>query len=211
MDEAEDHRRFAPSTARNRDVIRDVFLAHAPTQGRVLEIAGGAGEHAVHIASDAPNLTWFVGDPDETARRSIRAWIDHAGLENIRGPHAIDAARDDWGLDAYAPVDMIVSINMIHIAPFEACEGLVRGASEHLAHDGKLFLYGPYRRHGEHTALSNAAFDESLRMRDPRWGIRDLDTEIIPLCAKHGLELQQVVEMPANNFVIIFGKSKKDI
>lgn len=197
-------RQLSPSSARNRDAILGVFLAQMPHEGRVLEIGSGTGEHAVHIAARLPQLSWFPGDPDAAARRSIAAWIAHTGLANIRPPHALDVALADWTRDAPRPVEAIVSINMIHIAPLAAAAGLIAGAGEILAHGGKLFLYGPFSRSGAHTAPSNAAFDASLKARDPSWGVRDLERDIVPLAEKAGLALDAAIAMPANNFSVIF-------
>jgi len=199
-------RLFSPSAARNREAILEVFLAHMPQAGMVLEIGSGTGEHAVHIAAHLPELTWLPGDPDETSRASISAWIAETGLANIAAPHAIDVTIADWAKAVSRPIDAIVSINMIHIAPFAAAEGLIAGAGEILREGGKLFLYGPFSRNGEHTAPSNAAFDASLKARDPSWGVRDLENDIVPLAEKAGLSLEDVVSMPANNFSVIFAR-----
>jgi SAM-dependent methyltransferase len=197
---------YSPSAARNRDPIRDVFLQTMPRSGRILEIGGGTGEHAVHLAAALPEVDWRTGDPDESARASIAAWIADAGLPNLRGPHAIDVTALAWSVEDDAPFDGLVSINMIHIAPFEAARGLFAGAKRLLRPGGRLFLYGPFSRAGAHTAPSNAAFDESLKARDARWGVRDLEHDIAPLAQENALEQIHLVEMPANNFAAIFRK-----
>lgn len=197
---------FSPSTARNREPIRAAFLRTMPKFGRILEVGGGTGEHAVFLASALPEIEWRTGDPDETARASIAAWIADAGLPNLSGPHAIDAAAPAWGVEGEAQFDGLVSINMIHIAPFDAARGLFAGAGRLLRPGGKLFLYGPFSRGGVHTAPSNQAFDESLKSRDERWGVRDLEHDIAPLAQKNALEQCDLVEMPANNFAVIFRK-----
>ncbi len=204
---AEGAKMYSPSTARNRDLIRDAFLATMPQEGNILEVGGGTGEHAVHLAGALPKANWFTGDPDETARASIAAWIAEAGLDNLQGPHAIDVAARDWDAVLAAPYDGVVSINMIHIAPFNAAEGLFAGAGRLLRPAGKLFLYGPFSRNGVHTAASNEAFDQSLKSRNARWGVRDLERDIAPLAQKNSLRLEKVVEMPANNFSVIFRKN----
>jgi len=201
---ADSDRLYAPAAARNRDAIRDVFLHYMPRVGRILELASGSGEHAVHVAAAAPDLHWFPGDPDETARGSIRAWIVASGLRNVAEPHATDAAAPIWPVEADAPFDGIVSINLVHIAPFDAARGLFAGAGRLLSPGGKLLLYGPFAREGRHTAPSNAAFDASLRSRDPRWGVRDLERDLLPLADSHGLALAAVIPMPANNLSVIF-------
>ena len=199
-------RLFSPSVARNRDPIRDVFLKHMPQGGKALEIGGGTGEHAAHLAAALPDLHWTTGDPDPAARRSIAAWIADAGLHNLAGPHAIDVTAAAWGVEETAPFDAVISINMIHIAPFAAAQGLFAGAGRLLAGGGKLFLYGPFSRKGVHTAPSNEAFDPSLKMRNPDWGVRDLEHDIAPLAQKYALSLETIVEMPANNLSVIFRK-----
>lgn len=204
--ESDEDRLFSPSAARNRDAIRDAFTNLMPSSGKILEIAGGTGEHAVHIASGIPELDWLTGDPDETARRSIAGWIAASALPNLRGPHKIDVTAPLWGVEDEAPFDGLVCINMVHIAPFEAARGLFAGARRLLGPNGKLFLYGPFSRKGRHTAPSNAAFDESLKSRNTRWGVRDLEQEIAPLGEENALHLERVVEMPANNLTVVFGK-----
>ncbi len=204
---AEGAKMYSPSTARNRDLIRDVFLQTMPREGEILEIGGGTGEHAVHLAGALPQVNWFTGDPDETARASIAAWIAGAKLDNLHGPHAIDVTTPDWNSTLAAPFDGVVSINMIHIAPFAAAEGLFAGAGRLLRPGGKLFLYGPFSRKGVHTAPSNEAFDHSLKSRNPEWGVRDLEHGIEPLAKENSLTLERVVEMPANNFSVIFRKN----
>lgn len=198
---------FSPSTARNRDFIRDAFLASMPNSGKVLEIGGGTGEHAIHLASALPKIKWFTGDPDAAARASITAWIAEAALPNLVGPHAINVIADDWDIEQEAPFDGLVSMNMIHIAPFAAAEGLFAGAGRLLGTEGKLFLYGPFARDGVHSAPSNEAFDANLKSRDPAWGVRDLEREVTPLADKNRLTLDNIVEMPANNLVVVFRKS----
>lgn len=199
-------RLFSPSAARNRDPIRDVFLKTMPRAGKFLEIGGGTGEHGVHLAEALPKATWQTGDPDPALRASIAAWIAQSNLHNLIGPHAIDVTATSWGVEDAAPFNGLVSLNMIHIAPFSAAEGLFAGAGRLLASGGMLFLYGPFSRRGVHTAPSNEAFDASLKARDANWGVRDLDRDIAPLAQKNTLSLTNIVEMPANNLSVIFRK-----
>lgn len=207
-------RLFSPSAERNWRPIRDVFVEHMPATGAILEVGGGTGEHAVKLAEALPGVQWRTGDPDERARASIAAWIEAARLPNLSGPHAIATTDPDWGADwgpdwgagEVAPLAGLVSINMIHIAPFAAAQGLFAGAQRLLAPGGRLFLYGPFSRNGVHTAPSNAAFDQSLKARDPAWGVRDLERDIAPLARNHALRLETIVEMPANNLAVIFSK-----
>lgn len=210
-------RLFSPSAARNRDILRETFLAHMPVSGTVLEVGSGTGEHAIHIAAAAPALDWRPSDPDAASRASIAAWTHFAGLRNIAAPRDIDVTEADWAqrlthdpetgaLPAEPGVVGVLSINTIHIAPFNAARGLIAGAGEVLVPGGRLFLYGPFSRNGTHTAPSNADFDQSLRGRDPSWGVRDLEGDIIPLTDKAGLVLVDAIAMPANNFSVIFEK-----
>lgn len=200
-----ERRLFSPSAARNRDAIRDAFLQSMPRAGRILEVGSGTGEHAVHLAAAAPDLRWLPGDPDAASRASIAAWTEHLGLTNVAPPHAIDVTAAGWDRDL-GPFDGVVSINMIHIAPFDAARGLIAGSARMLNPGGKLFLYGPFARNGAHTAPSNEAFDGSLKARDPRWGVRDLDLEIAPLAAAAGFILETAAEMPANNLSVTFAR-----
>jgi SAM-dependent methyltransferase len=190
----------APATARNRDPILAVLRRVLPAQGTVLEIASGTGEHAVHFAAALPGLTWQPSDPDPQARRSVSAWREAAALPNLRPPLALDVSGPDWPA---GPVDAVVCINMIHIAPWRAAEGLVAGAARVLPPCGVLFLYGPYKEGGRHTAPSNEIFDADLRARDPEWGVRDLD-DVKALAARHGFEFAERVAMPANNLSVVF-------
>lgn len=192
-------RRQAPAATRNRQPILDVLQPHLPADGLVLEVASGSGEHTAHFAQALPGLTFQPTDPDATARASIDAWAAELGLANVRPALALDAASDDWPVDR---ADAVVCINMIHISPWAATEGLVRGAARLLGPGGLLYLYGPYLRAEVATAPSNAAFDRELRERNPAWGLRDL-AEVAALLDKHGFAPPQVVEMPANNLSVL--------
>lgn len=189
-----DPRREAPAVARNRDAILAVLRGLLPARGLLLEVASGSGEHALHFAPAFPDLVFQPSDPDPAARASIDAWC--AGVPNIRPAVALDAAAPWPALRA----DVVLCINMIHIAPWAACEGLVRGAA---ALDAMLVLYGPFMRGGRHTAPSNAEFDASLRARDPSWGVRDLDA-VAALAAAQGFGPPEATQMPANNLTVVF-------
>ena len=197
-----ERRRFAPATQRNRDPILDVLRQELPESGLVLEVASGSGEHVVHFARALAGLEWQPSDPSAEARESIAAWLASEPADNVRQPLDLDAASSDWPLDR---ADAVVCINMIHISPWEASEGLMRGAGRILPSGAPLYLYGPYRRAGHPIEPSNAAFDESLKARDPRWGLRLLD-DVVACAAKNGLRLTRVVEMPANNLSVVFRK-----
>jgi SAM-dependent methyltransferase len=193
-------RRSAPAVARNRDAILQVLQSVLPPAGLVLEIASGTGEHAIHFARALPALQWQPSDPSPEARRSITAWITAEPLPNIRSP--IDLNAEDR-LEAVDRADAILCINMLHISPWSATEGLMRGAARLLTPGAPLCLYGPFKRSNHELAPSNRAFDVDLRQRDPRWGLRDLDA--VTACARtHGLALDRVVAMPANNLMAIF-------
>lgn len=204
--EAGDGRRQAPSVARNREPIRDVFAQEGLVAGRVLEIASGTGEHGAFLTECFPDLVWTYSDIDPDGRTSQNAWRLAAGHDRLLGPLIIDVSAETWNWAGEGEWDLIVCINMVHISPFAATEGLMRGADRLLKPGGHLFLYGPYARNGE-IAPSNAAFSESLKSRDPAWGVRDLDREIVPVAEVEGLRLKDVVEMPANNLAAVFVKT----
>lgn len=193
----------APAAARNRDPILAVLRDVLPESGLVLEIASGTGEHVVHFAAALPGLDWQPSDPDAASRASIAAWVAASGLVNVRAPLMLDAASGEWPV---SHADAIICINMIHISPWAATEGLMAGAGRLLPEGGVLYLYGPYRRTGHPMAPSNEAFDADLKSRNPLWGLRNLD-DVVALAAQHGLELVQVREMPANNLSVVFRRS----
>jgi hypothetical protein len=195
-----DSRLFAPAAARNRGPILDVLREILPGEGLVLEIASGTGEHVAHFATHLPRLTFQPSDPGAEARASIAAWIASTGAKNILPPLALDAAATPWPI---AKADAIVCINMIHISPWAATEGLFAGARSLLPQGAPLYLYGPYKRGGAHTAPSNVAFDESLRAQNPAWGVRDLET-VAAYAANSGFSAPQIFEMPANNLSVVF-------
>lgn len=203
----EDGRRFSPSIGRNKDVVRDAFLQLMPDSGTILEIASGTGEHGAHITAAAANLTWTYSDIDSASQASQAAWRDHEGHDRLRGPLTIDTTQSHWGdADDQAPWDGLYCANMIHIAPIAAAEGLVAGAGRLLRPGGRLMLYGPFARDGE-IAPSNAQFSEDLKGRDPSWGVRDLDRDLVPLAVQAGLQLVTVLDMPANNLSVVFERS----
>jgi SAM-dependent methyltransferase len=196
----DDRRLCAPAPERNKGPILDVLQRVLPQTGLVLEIASGTGQHVAHFAAALPNLTWQPSDPDTRGHESIRAWTE--ALPNVRAPLVLDVQRP-WPL---THADAIVCINMIHISPWEATLALIDGAARVLPQGGVLFLYGPYRRFGQHTAPSNAAFDASLRATDPAWGVCDLEA-VEERAEAVGLRVDEIVEMPANNLSVVFRKS----
>jgi len=195
-------RLFAPAAQRNRGPILEVLQRVLPARGRVLEIASGSGEHVVFFARALPSMTWQPSDPDPEARASIRAWIAQEKVENVLAPVVLDMMSARWAY-LLEPFDAVVCINMIHIAPWEACLGLLYGCEQRLPAGGPLILYGPFMRGGKHTAPSNATFDASLRRQDPRWGVRDLD-DVVREAGLRGFALAEIVEMPANNLTVVF-------
>lgn len=191
-------RRHAPATARNREPIAAVLAETLPAEGLVLEVASGSGEHCAWFADRFPKLEWQPSDPDDEARASIAAWCED--LPNVLPPLELDAAAAEWPIGA---VDAVLCVNMVHISPWEATLGLMAGAGRLLAPGAPLVLYGPYRQQGVPTADSNEAFDASLRARDPRWGLRQVE-DVSAAAAARGLVLQRIVPMPANNLSLVF-------
>ena len=198
-----DPRRSAPHVARNAEPIADVLADILPARGLVLEVASGTGEHVVHFARTFTQLLWQPSDAEPAALRSIEAWRAEAGLFNLLPPVSIDARAAEWPV---ARADALLAINMVHISPWSATAGLMRGAGRLLAEGAPLYLYGAYRRAGVPTAPSNEAFDESLRARNPEWGLRDVD-EVVAEAERHGVALDRMVEMPANNLSLVFRRT----
>lgn len=192
-----------PATARNREPIAEVLDRVLPKVGTVLELASGSGEHAVFFAARYPGLVWQPTDLDPAHLDSIAAWADEAGLPNLRQPIELDAAATPWPV---VTADVVIAVNLIHIAPWAACVGLMEGASAVLPTGGLLILYGPYKVGGVHTAPSNEAFDEGLRARNPSWGVRDREA-VAAEARRRGLEPVEVVQMPANNLTLVFRKA----
>jgi hypothetical protein len=195
-----DHRQHAPATARNRDFIVNVLRDVLPMKGMILEIASGSGEHAVHFAKSFPNLVFQPSDPAPGALLSIAAWVNAAQVANVRAPVVLDAAQSPWPIDS---ADGVICINMVHIAPWEATLGLLRGAAAILPPASPLYLYGPYKREGFTTAPSNQAFDQSLRDRNEAWGLRDIGA-VTETALSFGFSAPVITEMPANNLSVVF-------
>ena len=191
---------YSPAAERNAEPIRQVLARVLPATGLVLEVASGSGQHAEVMARAFPALTWQPTDLDPAALTSLAERVGELGLPNLRHPLRLDAADPSWPVPS---ADAIVCINMVHIAPWSAALGLLAGAGRLLAPGAPLVTYGPYRFGGAFTAPSNEAFDQSLRARDPAWGVRDAG-ELEAAAAGHGLVLEETVAMPANNHVLVF-------
>jgi SAM-dependent methyltransferase len=204
-----DGRLDAPAFHRNCEPIWSVLAGFLHGQsGDVLELGSGTGQHVIAFARQSPGIRWWPSDLNEQHLRSIAAWRAHSELANVEPPVRIDLTQTDWGLHAGVPAQLraIVCANVLHIAPWRVAEGLFAGAARHLADGGRLFIYGPFVRDGAHTAPSNAAFDASLRSANPEWGVRDT-RDLRRLAAAEGLSLVEVVEMPANNAILVFGRA----
>ena len=194
---------FTSSAERNKDPILAVLARVLPRRGVVLEIASGTGQHILHFAKALPGLAWQPSDPDPELRESIALRVNEQQLANVNRPIDLDVTRLPWPLQT---ADAVVCINMIHVAPWSATLALLEGAKALLPTQHVLFLYGPYRRFGQHTSRSNEQFDSDLRAHDPEWGVRDLEA-VSEAAASSGFVLAEVVEMPANNFSVIFKRS----
>ena len=198
-------RLFSPSAARNREPLLQVLRQLLPFCGRALEIGSGTGEHITFFARHLPDWRWVPSDPDDDSRRSIAAWIAAEHLANVVPPLTIDASADLWGVEDQAPFDVLLSLNMVHIAPWSAAQGLFAGAGRLLRPGGQLLLYGPFQEGGVHNAPSNVEFDLSLKSRNPDLGVRDID-DLQGLAHSNSLQLSHRFAMPANNQVLVFDK-----
>ncbi len=207
LDAAAFHRNHAPIWA-----VLQRFLAGK--SGDVVEVGSGTGQHVVHFAKHTPGIVWWPSDLNESHLKSIEAWRAHAALANIRSPLRIDLTDPAWCPamhDGNGPAELLAVFcaNVIHIAPWRVAEGLFAGAGRYLRGDGLLFLYGPFKREGKHTAMSNAVFDTSLREQDAEWGVRDI-ADVEKLAATAGLVLIETVPMPANNMILVFSRTAQN-
>jgi SAM-dependent methyltransferase len=197
---AEDRRRSSPAAQRNREPILGVLRDALPEAGTVLEVASGSGEHLAFFAREWPELAWQPSDPSPEMRESVVAWC--TGLPNVMPPVDLDASAEEWPVSR---AGAMVCINMVHISPWAATEGLLRGAGRILAGGAPLVLYGPYRRTGVELEPSNEAFDQDLKRRNPDWGLRKVE-DVAACAARNGLRLERQVQMPANNLSLVFRK-----
>jgi SAM-dependent methyltransferase len=200
----------APAFHRNHEAIASVIVKFLEGRsGDVLEIGSGTGQHAVALASQVATIAWWPTDLNDNHLRSIAAWRAHAKIPDVQAPVRLDASASDWKLREHGLPTSFVAMfcaNVIHISPWSVAEGLLAGAGRHLAAGARLFLYGPFRRDGAHSAPSNAEFDQSLRNRDPSWGVRDT-ADLKKLAAANGLRFVELVEMPSNNATLVFERS----
>ncbi|MGH1592271.1 DUF938 domain-containing protein (plasmid) [Methylobacterium phyllosphaerae] len=196
---------FAPAVARNKETILDVLRRVLPPAGLILEVASGSGEHVAHFAAALPELQWQPSDAEPKALRSIAAHAKAAGLPNILPPVPLDVHAEPWPVSR---ADAVLAINMVHIAPWSATEGLMVGAGRILPPGGLLYLYGPFSVAGAHTADSNAAFDAALRARNPAWGVRDVEA-VSDAALSQGLGLVERSPMPANNFSLVYQRASR--
>jgi hypothetical protein len=211
MTEKSDFRQYALATQRNRQPILDVLLDVLPDQGNILEIASGTGEHAVFFAEHLNPRYWIPSDRNPESLDSIESWRQQSRVSNVHSPLVLDVRESIWAVEKLGiKIAAIVNINMIHIAPWETCLGLLRGAGRLLAVGGIIYLYGPYKQQGKHTAPSNLAFDQYLRNQNPQWGVRNLE-DVIASAEEQGLELIKTVSMPANNLSVVFRQRKQDL
>jgi hypothetical protein len=200
LDAAAYHRNFVPMLAVLQRVLGD-------RSGHALEIGSGTGQHVVGFAEAFPKLTWWPTDPNPNHLKSIEAWRLHSGMANVARPFALDVVDPEARLDGEGrppeALAALISMNVVHIAPWSVCEGILRIAGQRSVNGGLVVLYGPFKRGGEHTAPSNAAFDASLRGENPEWGVRDVEA-VEAAATAYGLRLSEVVEMPANNLTLVF-------
>jgi SAM-dependent methyltransferase len=195
-------RLLSPSAERNKAPVAEVLKQVLPDRGLVLEVGSGTGQHIVHFAREAPHLTWQPSERDGECLQSIALWLAAEGPANVLAPLRLDVGELPWPIASAAAV---VSLNMIHIAPWAAGMALIRGAAAVLGPGAVLFLYGPFRRGDKHTSPSNEAFDRQLRTQDPAWGVRDLE-EVARYAAAHGFGSPATHDMPANNLSVVLRK-----
>lgn len=202
VDVLADGRIVSPSAERNKGPISEILMHVLPTQGNVLEVSSGTGQHVLHFAQAMPHIRWQPTERDADCLKSIASWLAQAASPNVNWPIHLDVHDEIWPV---ADVAAVVCINMIHIAAVSATEALLRGAGHVIAPGGILFLYGPYRRQGRHISPGNETFDERLKAENPEWGVRNLE-DVALLAACEGFVLQEIHGMPANNLSVVFRK-----
>ncbi|MES2190142.1 MAG: DUF938 domain-containing protein [Pseudomonadota bacterium] len=197
---------YSPAADRNKQAILDVLVSVLPERGNALEIASGTGQHVAWFASGLPGWTWQPSDAQPDGFESINAWVAQQGLSNVRAPVVIDVMAPNW-LPDQQNFDLIYCANMLHISPWATCAALMGGSAQHLAPGGKLVTYGPYLEDGVPTSPGNLAFDQSLRERNPAWGIRRIE-DVKAQAAKAGLQLISRHAMPANNLLLVWAREQ---
>ena len=204
-------KRYAPATERNRESILQVLRENLPEHGTVLEIAAGTGQHAAFFSQHLEPRFWLPTDMGVASLASIDSWREEVGSSNLLPARELDVRDAVWPVEQPlpAPISAVVNINMVHISPWECCTALFRGAARLLPSHGVVIMYGPFKCEGQHTAASNARFDSQLRSENPEWGVRDLEavTDAASVC---GFERRAVIEMPANNLSLVYGRTAED-
>ncbi|TNM85949.1 methyltransferase-like 26 [Takifugu rubripes] len=199
----------AAAAERNKEPILAVLRASVNTERylQALEISSGTGQHVTHFAQALPNIIWQPSEYDQQSMASIEAYRAHYQLRNVKPVIHLDASLpyQYWGGIQPQSLDLVVNINMIHISPFACTEGLFKGAGAVLKPQGLLLTYGPYAVNGHITPQSNIDFDYSLRQRNPEWGLRDISL-LSAISQKHGLFMEKIIDMPANNKCLLFRK-----
>ena len=203
-----DGRLDAAAFHRNHAAIWQVLAPFlAGRLGEVIEVGSGTGQHVVYFAGQSPDITWWPSDLNDAHLKNIDAWRVHESRTNVQAPLRIDLTNPDWSSELRPGSALAVfCANVVHIAPWPVAEGLITGAARYLQADGHLFIYGPFKREGRHTAVSNAVFDSSLRSKDPEWGVRDVE-QLEAVATGAGMALRKIVEMPANNLILIFARA----
>jgi SAM-dependent methyltransferase len=205
---ADEGRLDAPAFHRNCEPIWQAISPLLTSEGAVLEIGSGTGQHVTTYAARTPRLTWYPTDILDSHLTSIEAWRRHAGAANVQPPQRLDLCDRDWTWMPGGPLAAMLCVNVLHIAPWPVSQNLIGGAARFLEPTGRLFVYGPFMRHGAHTAPSNASFDASLRAQNPAWGVRDT-RDLAALASAHKLVLADIISMPANNFVLAFARADR--
>ena len=204
-------KRYAPATERNRESILQVLRETLPEHGTVLEVAAGTGQHAAFFSQHLEPRFWLPTDMHAASLASIDSWREEVSSSNLLPPRELDVRDTVWPVQHAlpAPISAVVNINMVHISPWECCTALFSGAARLLPSHGVVIMYGPFKCEGQHTAASNARFDSQLRSENPEWGVRDLEavTDAARVC---GFERRAVIEMPANNLSLVYGRTAED-
>lgn len=200
----------APAVERNTapilEVLDSLITETDPPPRNALELASGSGEHAIAFASAFPDINWQPSERDPAGLESIAAWRAEAGHENLFAPVAVDLDDESWFRQVEGPFDLLATCNLLHISPWHVTLNLLTGAGRLLSGNGTLFVYGCFSRSGDFVSDSNRSFDESLRRRDPAWGVRDTDA-VADVAKASGLTVARIVPMPANNTALVLRRA----